>query len=64
MVIKQLNSESMKIRIELVYLLKEFVTNIEDRSENIKKILLKNKKSFDLFFETQEWPKGNKTHIK
>jgi len=58
MVIKQLNTESLRLKIELIYLLHEFIKDLENRNEDIKNIILYNKQEFELLLEGEDLPKG------
>jgi len=58
MILKQMNTDSLRLKIELIYLLNEFIKDLENRSYDIKKIILSNKENFEMLFDDPELPKG------
>ena len=59
MVLSQLSTDSVRLKVELIYVLNEFIKDLQNRSNDIKKIILYNKPNFEMLFEDRELNKGN-----
>ena len=52
MILIQFNNDCQKIKFQSIKTIYHFFNDLENKKENIKKLLIKNKKNFDIFFES------------